>query len=41
MDNIDLIKIVYYVSDENKKTIKEIEKMLSSININSNTKKKI
>lgn len=39
MKNIDIIEPVFYISDENKETIEQIEKKLSLIVLNDNMKK--
>lgn len=40
MRNIDTIEPIFYISDENKKCIEEIENRLSLIVINDNNKKR-
>lgn len=40
MKNIDTIEPIFYISDENKKNIKQIEKKLSLIVLNDNNKEK-
>lgn len=40
MRNIDTIELIFYISDENKKCIEEIENSLSLIVINDNNKKR-
>ena len=40
MKNIDTIEPIFYISDDNKKTIEEIERKLTLIVLNDNNKKR-